>query len=140
VQDSLHGHIADDIALTQAHILAIAEAAHSHAADNLNLDSSAILTILDGAHGHTADNIALTQSYILSIQHALHNHAAENVGLEVDHATLIISDALHAHLADQCNVSEQITVIETPGERIFMIQADGRVIAVSAGPRAFPIQ
>ena len=140
IAGGLSAHTANNIDLTQAHILAIADAAHAHAADNVTLDSSAIVVIQDSTHAHAADSLALTQAHALDIAGALHAHLADNINVGVDHATLIISDTLHAHLADQCNVSESITAVDTPYERIFMIQRESRIIFVSGGSRSIPIQ
>ena len=113
IQDALHGHTADNLALTQVHVLAIQDALHGHAADNLTLteNSAADLVIQDGLHAHAADNLVLTQAHILAIQDALHAHAADNLALTQVH-NLVIQDALHAHFGD--NVGLTVPGAEAP--------------------------
>lgn len=100
VADASHAHLADNLTLTQAHVLAIADALHAHAADNVVLSVEGTLTIADALHAHTADSPALTQSHVLTVADALHAHLADNLTLVAGGTTLEIADALHAHLAD----------------------------------------
>lgn len=60
IAEASHGHAADNLALTQAHVLAILDAAHAHAADVLALTQSHVLVVSDALHAHLADNLALT--------------------------------------------------------------------------------
>jgi len=139
IQGAVSAHLADNVDLVQAHVIAIADSAHTHVSENITLDSSAIIVIQDSSHGHSADVVDLSQAHVLSIADAVHGHIADNVGIGVEHATLIISDALHAHYSDPCNVSESITIIETPQDRIFVVRAENRVIAITAA-RTITIQ
>jgi hypothetical protein len=57
IQDSTHAHSADNLALTQAHSLEVAEALHTHNADDLGLEvveGATNLGIRDALHAHTA--------------------------------------------------------------------------------------
>jgi hypothetical protein len=37
VQDALHGHLAENLAMTQVHLIAVQDTTHGHLADNLTL-------------------------------------------------------------------------------------------------------
>jgi len=140
VADALHGHTADNLDLTQAHLLAIADAAHAHAADNIDLSTGIPLVVADASHGHAADNVALTQAHVLAIAEAVHGHLADNIDLTVTHAVLIVSDALHAHLADNINLTIPGQSVDTPIGRIYLVQAENRVVAVAAENRTLIVQ
>jgi len=113
IAEALHAHAADNLALTQLHLLTVADAAHAHAADNLTLTQLHLLTVADASHAHLADNLTLTQQHTLAIAEALHAHAAENVVLSVL-GTLAVNDALHAHAADNLTLTQahQLTVAD----------------------------
>ena len=51
--------------------------------------------------------------------------------------TLILSDALHAHLAD--NITLFYGVINTPLGRVFVIRAEGRVYFVAKETRVYAV-
>jgi uncharacterized protein Veg len=101
IQDALHAHATDGIALTQVHVLAIADGLHSHFGDSLVLTQLHILAIQDSLHAHAGDNLVLTQAHLLAIQEALHSHAADNLTItENSAADLVIQDATHGHTTD----------------------------------------
>jgi hypothetical protein len=81
IQDAAHAHAADNLALTQVHILGVGEASHGHIADALVLTQVHILAVQEAAHGHAADNVVLIQVHQLVIADALHVHTADNVVL-----------------------------------------------------------
>lgn len=105
--DTTHAHSAENVVLTQVHVLAIQDATHSHSADNINFPID--LVIQDASHSHTADNVTLTQAHVLAVQDALHGHTADNLTLTQNHV-LSINDALHSHNADNV-VLTQIHVL-----------------------------
>lgn len=106
VADASHAHLADNLTLTQTHVLAIADALHAHAVDNVVLSVEGTLAVADALHAHSADNLALTQAHALAVADALHAHAADNLTLTVGGTTLEIADALHAHAADSLALTQ----------------------------------
>jgi hypothetical protein len=106
VADAAHAHTVDNLTLTQAHTLAIAEALHAHAADNVVLSVAGTLDVNDALHAHAADNIALTQAHVLAIAEALHAHTADNLTLSSTGTDLAIAEALHAHAADNLALTQ----------------------------------
>lgn len=128
IADSTHTHNADNVALTQDHLLAIADAAHSHSAENVTLsviyalsvqdalhshsaDSAALtqthnLSVADSSHAHTADNATLAQVHILSVNESTHGHSADNLSLTQDHV-LTIQESSHGHTADNLTLTIQ---------------------------------
>jgi len=105
IAEALHAHAADNLALTQLHLLTVAEASHAHAADNLTLTQLHLLTVAEASHAHAADNLTLTQQHTLVLADALHAHAADNVVLSVL-GTLAVNDALHGHTADNLALTQ----------------------------------
>jgi hypothetical protein len=125
ISDGAHAHTADNLALTQVHVLTVQDSSHGHVADNVVLEEisgSTDLVIQDGAHPHTADNLALVQrvhytwsdpddattsggATDLVIQDAAHAHAADNLVLTQVH-NLAVADALHAHTADNLALTQ----------------------------------
>lgn len=99
VQDGAHGHVVDALALTQAHLLALADALHEHAAENITLAAGLSIVVADGLHAHTADNLALTQVHILIVGDAAHGHAADAISL-AGGASLSVADLTHLHAAE----------------------------------------
>lgn len=100
INDSVHEPVADNLALTQHNVLAIAGATHQPVADNLTLSTggSVALVIQDAVHQPVADSLTLTQHNVLAIADAVHAQTVDNVsfGLEsdyvavrVDHLTLV---------------------------------------------------
>ena len=77
VQDSLHSHLADNVALTQANTLVVQESLHNHLADNIVLVQANILVVAEANHGHLADNVALIQANTLVVQDSLHAHTVD---------------------------------------------------------------
>src|SRR3989304_4253293 len=99
IADGTHAHNAENVVLTQHHVLTIQDASHSHSAENISLTQHHILVIQDASHGHTADNLILVHHHILVIQDASHSHSADNLDL-VQHLTLTVQDAGHSHSAE----------------------------------------
>jgi len=109
VADASHAHLADNLTLTQQHTLTLADALHAHAADNVVLSVVGTLAVNDALHAHAADNLALTQTHILTLAEALHTHAADNVVLS-GAGMLAVNDALHAHAADNLALTQAHTI------------------------------
>lgn len=99
VADATHAHSADNVALFQAHTLAVNAADHAHAADNIALIQQYTLAIAEALHNHSADNIVLTQAHILAMAEALHLHSSDPIALFQAHQ-IAMDDALHPHTAD----------------------------------------
>lgn len=106
LQDAAHAHTADNVALTQTHILTLQDAAHAHTTDNVTLSAEGMLAVANALHAHTADNVALTQEHILAIADALHAHVVDNVELALGGVSLLVQEALHAHGADNVTLSQ----------------------------------
>lgn len=105
IADATHGHLADNVTLTQAHQLALADATHGHLADGISLTQQHQLAVADATHAHAADNVTLAVQHVLAILDATHAHAADNVTLEVA-GTLAIADATHGHSADGVTLTQ----------------------------------
>jgi hypothetical protein len=116
IADGAHAHAADNLALTQVHVLAVQDAAQAQTADNLALTQAHNLTIADAVHVHAADNLVLVQVPTLIVADAVHAHTADNLVLqEQSGATnLVIADATHAHAADNLTLTQahNLTVAE----------------------------
>lgn len=104
VQDGAHGHVVDALTLTQAHLLTLADALHAHSADNITLAAGLSVTVADGLHAHTADNLTLTQVHILIVGDAAHGHTADAITL-AGGASLTVADLTHLHAADSPTLS-----------------------------------
>lgn len=104
INDSSHGHSADNLALTTESFLAVADATHGHSADNLALSSGSFLTVADALHGHTSDNLTLSNEISLAVADALHGHTADSLDLSAQ-LTLVVADAAHGHAADSLAIS-----------------------------------
>jgi len=104
VQDSTHAQSSDNINLTQLHILNVDESAHSLASDNIDLTQDQQLVVEDSSHLLSSDNIDLTQDHQLTVQDSAHGHAADNLALTQDHQ-LTIQDSTHGHTADNVVLS-----------------------------------
>jgi len=112
IQDASHSHSAENISLTQHHILVIQDAIHTHSAESPTLVVHYILVIQDASHSHSAESLVLIQHHVLAIQDASHAHTADNITL-VQHHVLIIQDAAHAHTAENLTlVHHHILVIQ----------------------------
>lgn len=105
VADALQGHTADNVALTQQHLLSIANALHSVADTGpLTIIEAKTLIMNDALQGHTADNISLIQQHVLAIANALQGHTADSLTLIQQHV-LAIQNALQGQVADNVFVS-----------------------------------
>lgn len=98
IQSASHSHTAENLTLTQDHILAIQNANHAHTSDNLALTQVHQLVTQNAAHDHSANNLTLTQTHVLIVNGASHSHTAENVVL-VSAGDLVIQNAAQGHTA-----------------------------------------
>lgn len=109
--DVAHGHIADDVSLTQVHTLSgLADAVHSHAVEAVSLTQVHILVVADAMHGHEVEAFALTQLHILAADDPLHSHASENIVLTQGHVLAGVSDAFHDHSTDAISLTQVHTI------------------------------
>ena len=105
INDATHGHLSDNLALTQANTLVVNDARHTHTADNLVLTQANVLVVNDALHGHTVDNLTVVFSALLAMQDALHGHLSDN--LTLTQANILgVNDALHAHLSDNLSLTQ----------------------------------
>lgn len=111
VQDSTHGHTADNITLSTGTTLTVQDAVHAHTADEATLSTGTSLTVADALHSHAAESPTLSTGTALVVADALHDHTADNVVLDVsDAVTLTVADALHAHAADAVGLTTDTTL------------------------------
>ena len=96
VQNTAHGHTAQNVILGQANVLVVNGALHGHTAQSNALTQANALAVQGTAHAHTAQNVALSQATTLSVQGTIHAHAAQNVSL-VQANTLTVQGTIHAH-------------------------------------------
>ena len=73
----VHGHVADNLALTQEHDLVVANAAHVHAAGAANLIVP--ITVAGSAHAHAAGAVVLL--VIPAVAGGAHGLTSENLTL-----------------------------------------------------------
>lgn len=104
VQDSTHGHAVESVVLTQAHALTIQDSNHAQVSESPSLTQVHSLTVNGAVHSHAADNITLLQDHQLGVQSAAHAHAADSLVLAQDHV-LIVDSATHAHAAESVVLS-----------------------------------
>lgn len=105
VSDTLQAHAADNITLTQQHLLTIANALQSITDGGpLTIVEAKTLVMADALHGHAVDNISLIQQHVLAIANALHAHTADSLAL-MQLQILAIQDALQGQVADNVFVS-----------------------------------
>ena len=160
IADAAHAHSADNLALTQTHVLAVADAAHAHSADQVGLTTATALAIADALHAHASDNLTLTQTHVLAIQEAVHAHAADQITLSVGgtdlviadalHAhgvdnlaltqthVLVVSDALHAHLADVLSLSIPGALV-TDSDRVLVVRGEARTLVILRESRVLTV-
>ena len=106
VQDGIHGHTADDVALALAGTaITVASGVHAHTATNVAID--VVLVVADAAHAHTAANVAV--DVVLVVQPAVHAHTAANIALVVD---LTVQAAVNAVTSD--NVALIVDLVVQP--------------------------
>ena len=134
VADALHSHGADNVALTQAHVLSIAAALHGQAADNLGLLQAHVLAVADAAHAHSAESLVLSFENILQVADSVHAHTADSLTLTQAHI-LVVSNALHAQLSDL--VAVQVPGYVPPPGQVFVVEVANREFVVASGTRTF---
>lgn len=114
----IHGHLVDNVALTQLHKLVISEVFHGHTIDNLYVTVPIIIS--DISHVVSSDAVVLTYVIGLVVEdlaHAVlsdqvifsvtpviaginHTHGIDSVGITQLHK-ITIQDALHDHYIDE---------------------------------------
>jgi len=119
MQEAFHLHAADNVDLVQANTLAVAEASHDHVADNVDLVQVNLLAVNEASHDHVADNVDLVQANVLTVAEASHDHGADNVDL-VQANILAIAEAFHDHAADNIilNIGITLSVAEASHDHV----------------------
>ncbi len=106
LEDTVHSHTVDNVALTQKHTITIADTLHGHTVDgNLVLVEHKTLVVQDATHGHTVDAVVLTQKHTLAVAYTLHGHTVGSLALTQKH-TLVVADTLHGHLSDNLDINQ----------------------------------
>ena len=111
VDDSTHGHSAENILLTQSHDLVVADTTHAHSTDNIALIQKHTLVVQDSTHAHTVDGtIILVQNWTLIVADTVHGHTVDNLAL-VQKGILTVFDTVHAHLSDNTVLTQKYTLV-----------------------------
>jgi hypothetical protein len=95
------GLTSDNVALLQAHILAVADASHAVNSDN----SSVVVTLLphDATHSVASTVVQLVEQHNLAVQNALHGHIAGSPAMD-QQQFLAVANAIHAHAAGNVDI------------------------------------
>lgn len=108
VQDALHSVSAENVALTQAHVLTVQDASHAVSAEgDLPLSQANTLSITDALHATSVDNIALQVGLTLVVSESLHPHVVDSLNLIQAHV-LVVAGSAHAHTVDNVVLSSGI--------------------------------
>jgi hypothetical protein len=105
LQELAHAHGLDSFALTQVHNLAVDELIHAHGLDAINLIQVHNLLVADLVHSHGIDSVAITQVHNLIIQELAHGHLLDAVVLDVS-VMLAVQNLLHNHSTDGVNLTQ----------------------------------
>lgn len=114
MQEAGHSHLADNIDLTQVHILSVSEALHGQLADNIDLSQVHLLAVAEALHPHSVDPIVLSQVHQLAVDECLHNQLADNIILDVS-VILVVNDSLHSHSVDSILLSQVHNLLVNDG-------------------------
>lgn len=96
---TLHSHTAESIALSQAYILALANATHSHVADVVNILQQHSLVVANASNSLSSDTIVLVESLLIAVQNASHQLASDGINIAQAH-NLVIAGAIHTLASD----------------------------------------
>jgi hypothetical protein len=91
VQNAAHSQAADNIVLTQAHVLAIHEAIQAQIADNIDLTQAHILIVDDALHSQIATALSLSAGEIITSDSRLIIVKSRNNTLILETRSKIIS-------------------------------------------------
>lgn len=106
VADSIHSHAADNLGLSTQQLLVVAEAAHAHAADNQTLSTQVLLGVSEALHAHSTDGVLLTTQLLLAVNESLHAHAVDVLTLDTSNTTfIVVQDAAHSHATDSVSLT-----------------------------------
>jgi hypothetical protein len=96
VQNSNHGHTADNVALVVP--FSVNDGNHSHIATTITLSTG--LVVDSGLHAHTANNVGVGSG--LTVASGAHAHVADTIVLGVG---IEVADAFHAHIASNVDAA-----------------------------------
>lgn len=119
IQDALHASVADQLGVTQNHLLIINDALHTHTADSANFSQVHQIAVFDAIHTTLADNLVLAGGTTLVIQDATHAHSADGLVLVQAH-NIAVQDAIHQTRSDTIS-------LVPPGTGGFMTVSDVQV-------------
>jgi hypothetical protein len=78
VDDSVHSHASESVALTQVHNLVVQDSIHSNSADVVALTQTHGLAVADSVHAHTSETPTFTQGHVLAgVADSFHAHTTE---------------------------------------------------------------
>lgn len=92
-----HGHVADPATGTQVHTLSIGNASHAHEAGAVTTAQSHTVVVGDSSHGHLADGVTVAQAHAVEPADEAHSHVSDTASLAQVHF-VSVGNASHAHL------------------------------------------
>src|SRR5690606_12546231 len=95
------------------------------------ISEALLLAVADAMHATFGDSVELSQSEILAVATAVHLHASDSLALTQAHA-LIVSDALHAQIAQQIKLRKPG---DLSGAELFIVKAEDRFYVVAPSER-----
>jgi len=114
VADTAQSQAVDAVALTQQHVLAVAETSQAQTTDNVTLDVSSTLAVADIAQSHGVDTVTLTQVHSLTVADTGQGQTTDAVALVQQH-NLAAADVTQTHTADGVVLTQvhALTVADT---------------------------
>ena len=125
---------AEPVQLTQANIVAIADALHQHLSETPTAGAAFTLSSNNAAQTITNDDIISSINFVLRVSDPL---MAQYISTVIDLTqahVLITDDALHRQLADRWTIPAT-----TPCDRVFVVAAEGRIFIVAPETRQFSV-
>jgi hypothetical protein len=108
----------------------VQSAAHALSSDNVAIGVSILVD--SSVHAHSAENLTLSVEYLLQIANAAHAVTSPQMALTQEH-TIIISNALHDHLAD--NIRLISGIIPTPEPYVLIVEGENTRLIVAREER-----
>lgn len=120
VQNTDHGHSADNITLVQHHTVIVSNTTHSVTSDVLDIIEHKLLAIASADNILTSDNISLVQQHTLAISDTLHGLISDNIILLQKH-TLSAADSAHSLETDGNILLNQFMLLNQPAPGAFLV-------------------
>lgn len=120
VQNAVHSHTADNIALIQQHVIVVDNTTHSLTSDILDLIEHKTLVIASASHSLASDLISLIQQHTVVVSDSLHGLTSDSIILLQKH-TLSVADSQHSHTVDGNLVLDQYLLLNQPDPGVFSV-------------------